>query len=191
MANEPACRLALCCPECAFGVTRWVGGEEHGALQERRRCGETAAGLAAPGRVLELGGDLLVRPAGGRGPVPGPPVRVGAGVGRLRQRRVELLPLGERRRPVGGRTGKRMPEPDASAELDQPRLHRGGRRVVVDVEQLRGPPDHAVWGMDGDCEVGRPTGGNTLVEDVSPFSARTRSTSWSPGGGATTRPWPG
>ena len=52
------------------------------------------------------------------------PHRAGAGVGRLRQRRVELLPLGERRRPVGGRTGKRMPEPDASAELDQPRLHR-------------------------------------------------------------------
>ena len=112
----------------ALGVPRRIGGQQHRPFQERRGRGQPAPGLRSPGRSLQLRGDLLIRPGRGLGPVPGPAVRIGLRIGHLGQRRVHLLSVGERRRPVGHRTCQRMPEPHPAAELDQPRLCRRRRR---------------------------------------------------------------
>ena len=95
LPNAPACMLACAAASDAFGVPRRIGGQQHRSLQERRGRGQPAAGLRPPGRPLQLRRDLLIRPGRGLGPVPGPPVRIGLRVGHLRQRRVQLLPLGE------------------------------------------------------------------------------------------------
>ena len=79
----------------AFGVPGRIDGQRHRTLQERRGRGQPAAGLRAPCAALQIGGDLLVRPGRGLGPVPGPAIRIRGRVGRLRQRRVQLLPVGQ------------------------------------------------------------------------------------------------
>ena len=72
----------------APGPARRIGRQRRRPLPERRGGGQPAAGLGPPGRPFELGGDVLIRPGRGRGPVPGPPVRIGLRVGGLGQRRV-------------------------------------------------------------------------------------------------------
>jgi hypothetical protein len=53
--------------------------------------------LRPAGDALELRGDLLVRPGAGGGQVPGTTVRVGLGIGRVRQRLVDRAAIGGRR----------------------------------------------------------------------------------------------
>jgi pimeloyl-ACP methyl ester carboxylesterase len=59
--------------------------EHDGAVQERRRGGQAAARLRAPGRTLELSGDLLVGSRRRRGKMPRPAVRVEIAISHLRQ----------------------------------------------------------------------------------------------------------
>ena len=53
---------------------------------------------------------------------------------------MRLLPVGRRRRPVGGRADQRMPEPNPGAELRQAPLRRGRCRLAADPEPPGGPP---------------------------------------------------
>src|SRR5262249_6536828 len=85
---------------------------------------QPAAGLRPPGRPLQLGSDVLVRPGCGLGLVPRTAIGVGIRVGRLRERRVQLLPVWQRCRPVDRRADQRMPEPHLDAKLGQPRPTR-------------------------------------------------------------------
>ena len=58
------------------GPLRRVEGQ-HGCLLEERGCrGQAAARLGPAGRAFQLGGDVLVRPGRGLGPVPGAPVGI-------------------------------------------------------------------------------------------------------------------
>ena len=143
----------------AFGVSRRVGGQCHRSFEERRGRGHSAAGLRPAGRAFELGGDVLVRPGRGLGPVPGPAIRIGLRVSRLGQRRVQLLPVGQRRRPVGRRARQRMPEPHPAAELDQPRLHRRRPGLDRDAQPPSRPPhQRPVTGRIGRRQLQQPPG---------------------------------
>ena len=125
----------------AFGPPGRIGGQRH-------RRSRNAAAAASPPRACARPADRSSSaatsssgPGRGLGPVPGPPVRIGDRVGHLRQRRVHLLPVGERRRPVGRRAHQRMPEPHPRRELDQPGLHRRRRRLDPDAQPPGRPPD--------------------------------------------------
>jgi hypothetical protein len=76
-------------PLCA---ARRVERQPGGTFQERGRGGETTAGLCPACGLLKFGGNVLVWARRGLGPVLGPPVRVGDGVGGLGQRAVQLPP---------------------------------------------------------------------------------------------------
>jgi len=62
---------------------RRVGRQQRRTFQERGRRGQPAAILGPARRALELPGDNLVRPRRGLGPVPGPAIGIGGGVGNL------------------------------------------------------------------------------------------------------------
>ena len=64
-----------------------------GALEERGRRGHPPARLRAPGRALELRGDILVGPRRSMGPVPRAAVRIELRIGDLRERAVHVLSL--------------------------------------------------------------------------------------------------
>jgi hypothetical protein len=99
-------------PRSAAGI----GCQQRGAFQERRCRGKPSPGLGPPGRPLEFPRDLLVWPGRGLGPMPRPAIRIGLRIGGLGQRAVYLPAVRQRRRPVGGGTYERMPEPHLGAE---------------------------------------------------------------------------
>ena len=123
----------------ALGSSRRVDRELGGALQERGRRGDAAAGLRTAGRAFELGGDLLVGPRGGAGAVPGPPVRVGLGDGGIGQGTMHAVPVVRGCRAIGGGPDQRVRELDAPAQLEQPAVLRRARGRDVDPERPRGP----------------------------------------------------
>ena len=143
----------------APGAARRIGRQRRRPLPERRGGRQPAAGLRPPGRPFELGGHVLIRTRRGRGPVPGPPVRIGLRIGGLGQRRVRPLPVRDRGRPVDRRTDQRMPEPHPAAELHQARLHRRPRRRRADPELPGGPPhQHRIPGRVGRRHQQQPPG---------------------------------
>jgi len=95
-----------------------IDAEFHGAFQRGDRHADRGS-LIGPGcRFVQFGRHVLVRPGGGPGPVPGPPVGVG------HDRRESLMGGGDllQAGPVlDGRTDQRMPEPQARRPaIDQP-----------------------------------------------------------------------
>ena len=126
--------------ERALRPARRVTGQSHRALEERRRRGEPAARLRPAGGPLELRGDRLVGPGGGLRPMPRAPIRVGLGIGRLRQRSMHRAALVERGAAVDGRAHERMPEPHVRTQRHELRGRRGRGRVRVDTEPRRRPP---------------------------------------------------
>ena len=64
--------------------------------------------------------------------MPRPAVGISLGIRHLRDRRMRPPPLIRRSRRVGGGPDERMPELDAGAELTQPRLFGGRRRLRAD-----------------------------------------------------------
>ena len=91
--------------------------------------------------------------------MPRPAVRVSLGVRHLRDRRVRPPPLIQGPRGVRSGADERMPEPDASAELTQPRLF--GRRpgLPANPMQLGGPPhDDGLAEGVGCCDEQQPPG---------------------------------
>ena len=117
-----------------------VESQRDRALQERGGGGDPAASLRPAGRALQLGGDLLVRPGGGLGPVPGATVRIKRRIGGLGQGAMHLLAFLERGRPVGRRPDQGMPEQHPGADLQQAGLGRRGRRRSPDPQPLGGLP---------------------------------------------------
>ena len=115
---------------------RGVLGQFDGAPQERGRRRDSAACLRSPGRALQLGGHLLVGTRGGAGTVPGPPVRIVVGVGRVGERAVHEVAILGRSRAVCGRSDKWMRELDAPADREQPGVHRWVDSRHVDLEDL-------------------------------------------------------
>ena len=110
-------------------------------LQERRGRRQPAAGLRPARGPLQLDRDLLIRPGGGLGPVPGPPIRI-----EPPDRSPPPAPrappaVRQRRRPVGRRAHQRMPEPHPRAELRQTRLGRRHRRLNRELQPPGRPPD--------------------------------------------------
>ena len=127
----------------ALGAARGIERQIHRPLEKRRRSSLTTARSRANRRSLELIRDLVIWTRRGQGAMPRPAVRVGLGVRHLGDRRVRPPPLIRRPRRVCGGADERMPEPDPSAELAQPRLYRGRPRLPADPLQLGGPPHHA------------------------------------------------
>lgn len=118
-----------------------IGGQLGGTPKERGRCGQPAACLRPPGRVLQLSGDLLVRPCRRLRCVPGPSIGVHLGVRRVCQRTVHGAPLVHGGRVVDGRAQQRVAEPHPRADLQQPGLDRRRRLRNPGPESLGGPPE--------------------------------------------------
>ncbi len=114
--------------ERPLGPAGRINAQQHRTLQKRRGRGQPAAGLGPVRGPLQLGRHLLIRPGCGLGPVPGPPIWLGLGVGDLSQRPVHLLPVLDRRGPVGHRAQQRVPEPHLGPEFHP------------DAQPLRRPP---------------------------------------------------
>ena len=123
------------------GAPRRVRGQPGRALQERGRRGQPRARLGPAGLPLELGGDSLIGVRRGLGPVPGPPVGVGR-AGGLRQGAVRGPPVVHRRRPVGRRTRRRVPESHPGTELQQARPGYRRHGLNRDAQPPGGAPDH-------------------------------------------------
>jgi hypothetical protein len=136
-----------------------IGRQRHRPLEERRRRGQPSARLRTASRSLELGGDVLIRPVRGLGPVPGPTVRIGRRVGGLGQGTVRALAVRQRGRPVGGRADQRVPEHDPGAELHQPRIGRGDGRLNRKPQPPGGLPDQrGIAGRIGRRQLQQPLG---------------------------------
>ncbi len=115
--------------------------QRRGTFEERGRRGRATARLRPAGRSLQLGGDTLIRPGCGLGPVPGPAVPIGARIGGLGDSQVSAAAVGGRRRPVDGGADQRVTEDDPGIYSDQPvRLGRGGGSIGADVKIPGRPP---------------------------------------------------
>ena len=79
--------------EGAPGATRGIGRQRGRALEEGRGGGEATARLRSSCGTLELRGDVLVGHGRRLRPVPGAAIRVGLGIGRFRERAVDLAAL--------------------------------------------------------------------------------------------------
>ena len=158
-SKSPASTLADAAASARAGALRSVERQHRGALQERRRCGESAPRLRPAGRTLEFGGDVLIGSRRGVGPVPGASIGVQFRVGDLRQRVMHALPVLKRRRPVGRRSHQGMAKPHSRAELGQVGFGRGYRRVGTDPEQRgRAPYQRRIAGRLGRREQQQAVG---------------------------------
>jgi hypothetical protein len=108
----------LRCGQRSVGAARRIGGQQHRPFEERGGRGQPAAGPRPPGGAFQLGGDLLVRPGRGLGPVPSPPVRVGLGDGGIGQGTMRAAPVGRGCRAIDGGPGERVRELDTPAQLE-------------------------------------------------------------------------
>ena len=97
-----------------------LGRESGGPFEEGGCRGQAAAGLRPAGGSLELGGDVLIRPGCCLGPVPGPAVGIGAGIGGLGEGTVDAAAAGGRCRLIDGRTDQRVAEGDPGRYREQP-----------------------------------------------------------------------
>ena len=119
---------------------RRIRGQQRRAFHERGGRRQAPAGLRAPGRALQLAGDLLIGAWRGLGPVPGAAVGIEPRIGDLRQHAVHLSPVLHGRRPVGRRAHQGMPEPYPRAEFGQLGLDRGRACLHRDAEPPGRPP---------------------------------------------------
>ena len=156
-SSAPASRFALAAANRRCARRDGFGRQHRRALEERGRCRQAPAALRAPGRALELLGNVLVRPRGSVGPMPGTAVGIDIRIGDLREDAVRLLSLPKRRRPVGRRAHKRMTKPHPRVELDQSGLDGGRRSLGTDRQPLgSSPQQHGVADGIGRCELQQP-----------------------------------
>ena len=90
-------------------------GQFGSAGQEGGGSREPGPSLGPAGRLLQFGRHLLIGPGGGAGTVPGPPIRVGQGVGGFGEGTMHTAAVGGVGRPVGGRPDQRVGELHANA----------------------------------------------------------------------------
>ena len=109
------------------------------SLEERGGGGDAAASPRAPGRALQLVGDGLVETRCRVRAMPGAPIGIDVGIGRLGQRPMHLLAVEHGRRLVDRRAHQRVAEPHMCTELDQSRRLRRRRRVGSEPEPARPP----------------------------------------------------
>ena len=96
-----------------------------------------ATRLRSLGRALQLGGEILVSSERSLRAVPRSAIRIRLRIGRLGQRTVNRLPVGQRRGAIDRRAHERMMKPDLRGEFDQAnRLRRRGR-FDAQPDQLR------------------------------------------------------
>ncbi len=133
--------------------TRWVGGERAGALEEgscRGKAGATYRGARDP---HQFGGNGFVGLGGGRRQVPDPSFRVGAFVGRLRQRCVSGTAFVRRTEGVCGGADEWMPEAHSLADREQPLRLRGDGGILCNSGMERGTPQQR--GVPGGVRRGK------------------------------------
>ena len=105
------------------------------------RCGrEPTACLSALGGAFEVGSDVLVRHDGCLGAVPGAPIRVGPGIGRLCERAMRVRSLLRSRGSIYRGANERMAEGHLGTEGDEAARLCGMRRSLLDAESPGSPP---------------------------------------------------
>ena len=92
LAERARLHVDLRCFQRALGSSPRVRRQRGRTFQERGGGGQAAAGLRPPGGLFQFGGDLLVRLGRRFGQVPGPPVRVSAGVADRGQGGMRMAP---------------------------------------------------------------------------------------------------
>jgi hypothetical protein len=102
-------------------TTGHVRSQLRRSFEERGRGGDSAAGPRPPCGVLQLAGDRFIEARSRVGAMPRTTIGIDVGIGRLGERAVHLLTVGDGRRLVDHRAQQGVPEPDMGAELDEPR----------------------------------------------------------------------
>jgi hypothetical protein len=137
----------------ALGTALRVRRELCGALVERGLRRQAAPSARTCGRVLQLGGDILVEPVRRVGAVPRAAIRIGIRIRGACECPVDARALVRCRRAIDRRPHQRMPEAHPRPELDQ--AHRRCRpcRGRVDA-QLRGrlPHEQRIADRLGGCD---------------------------------------
>ena len=125
------------CGERALHSLRRIWRQLGRACQ--KRCGgrEPSACLRPIGRALELGRDLLVGARRCARAVPGAPIRIGRGIGRLGKGAMHTMAVVGGGRAVGGGADEWVCELDAPTDVEQPGVHRRAGRSQVDAERSR------------------------------------------------------
>ncbi len=151
--------LSLRGGECAHCARRRPGRQRGGAFEERGRRGQPAARLRPAGASLQFGGDVLIGPRCGLGPVPGPAVGIGARIGGLGDSKVGAAAVAGRGRVVDGRADQRMAEDDPAGDGEQPVCLGRGGGVGADAKISGGPPQQRrVAGWLGRGQQEQPPG---------------------------------
>ena len=112
------------------------------ALVERGAGRQAAPRPRAAGRVLELGGDVLVEPFRRLRAVPRAAIGIDAGVGDRGEHLVDAPLLVRGGRPVHGGPHERMAEAHVGAEVDQAGRLRRSRHAGIDPERGGRLPHH-------------------------------------------------
>jgi len=102
------------------------------------RTPEAAASLRAAGRTFQLRGCLLVGTGRRGSSMPCAPVRISLGIGRLRERVVNTMPVSRSSCVVGRGSDERVCELDATGDSQQSFVRGSVRCGHVQVQDLRG-----------------------------------------------------
>jgi hypothetical protein len=137
----PGLEVGSSCADRAAGPEACVGSQLGRARQEGRPSREAAPGVRLRCGRFERGCHAVVGGAGGAGSVPGPPVRVGVGIRRRRERAVCPRSLVRGARAVGDVPDERVSEQDAAVDLQEAGFD--GWRDSVDgrAQHLRRPAE--------------------------------------------------
>ena len=138
---RPGLVLALCGDERTLSPAPRLRRQFDRALVKCRLRRQAAARPRSAGRVLQLGGDVLVEADRRVRKMPGAAIRIDIDIGGLGQRPVNALSLLQRRRALHRRPHERMTETHLRTEIHQSR--GGGRRSRVRPDaELRGRAPH-------------------------------------------------
>ena len=110
------------------GASRGIDRQRRRTFEECRGSGEPATRLGARSGTFEVSGDIFVRHDRCLRSVPGATIRVGLGIGRVRESLMHLGPLADVGGSIHRGANERMPEGNAWPERDQAaRLRCEGR----------------------------------------------------------------
>ena len=129
-SSAPAWNFVRAAARARSRAALGIGRQRRGAFEEGRGGGEAATRLRSSRGTLELRGDVLIGSGFGLRAVPGAAIGIDLGIGRLRERAVDLAPLLQPGGAVDGRANEGVTEHHAGSRASAgPPLRRSSAAV--------------------------------------------------------------